>query len=68
MTPQVKSEGLATMMKVVQKEMKVPMMRTQLSSRLHAFTTGVFQYFHNTPGVREGVSKHLLFAHMNEKR
>ena len=43
MTPHVKSLGLATMMKVVEKERKVPMMRTQLSSLLQALTTGVFQ-------------------------
>ena len=49
MTPQVNSEGLWTMMKVVEKEMKVPMMRTQLSSLLQALTTGVFQYLHRTP-------------------
>ena len=49
MTPQVKSEGLATMMKVVENERKVPMMRTQLSSLLQALTTGVFQYFQRTP-------------------
>ena len=48
-TPQVNSEGLWTMMKVVEKEMKVPMMRTQLSSLLQALTTGVFQYLHRTP-------------------
>ena len=48
-TPQVKSDGLATMMKVVEKERKVPMMRTQLSSLLQARTTGVFQNFHRTP-------------------
>ena len=47
MTPQVKSLGLATMMNVVEKERKVPMMRTQLSSLLQARTTGVFQYLHN---------------------
>ena len=49
MTPQVNSEGLCTIMKVVEKEMKVPMMRTQLSSLLQALTTGVFQYLHRTP-------------------
>ena len=49
MTPQVKSLGLATMMNVVEKERNVPMMRTQLSSRLHARTTGVFQNFQSTP-------------------
>ena len=49
MTPQVKSDGLATMMKVVEKERNVPMSRTQLSSLLQALTTGVFQYFHSTP-------------------
>ena len=49
MTPQVNSEGLWTMMKVVAKEMKVPMMRTQLSSLLHALTMGVFQYLQRTP-------------------
>ena len=49
MTPQVNSEGFRTMMKVVEKEMKVPMMRTQLSSLLQALTTGVFQNFHRTP-------------------
>ena len=48
-TPQVNSEGLWTMMKVVENEMKVPMMRTQLSSLLQALTTGVFQYFQRTP-------------------
>ena len=48
-TPQVNSEGLCTMMKVVEKEIKVPMMRTQLSSLLQALTTGVFQYFQRTP-------------------
>ena len=48
-TPQVNSEGLWTMMKVVEKEMNVPMMRTQLSSLEQALTTGVFQYLHNTP-------------------
>ena len=52
-TPQVNSEGLWTMMKVVEKEMKVPMMRTQLSSLLQALTTGVFQYFQRTPDQSE---------------
>ena len=47
MTPQVKSLGLATMMNVVENERKVPIIRTQLSSLLHALTTGVFQYLHN---------------------
>jgi hypothetical protein len=32
MTPQLKSVGLLTMMKVVLKERKVPMMRTQLAA------------------------------------
>ena len=49
MTPQVKSDGFATMMKVVEKERNVPMIRTQLSSRLQARTTGVFQNFQRTP-------------------
>ena len=49
MTPQVKPVGLVTIMNVVQNDIKVPIMRTQLSSLLHAFTTGVFQYFHRTP-------------------
>ena len=49
MTPQVKSDGFATMMKVVEKDRKVPMIRTQLNSLLQARTTGVFQNFQRTP-------------------
>ena len=49
MTPQVNSEGLWTMMKVVENEMNVPMMSTQLSSLLQALTMGVFQYLQRTP-------------------
>ena len=55
MTPQVKSDGLVTMMKVVEKERKVPIRRTQLSSRLQDFTIGVSQYRQSTP-IQSGVS------------
>ena len=60
MTPHVKSLGLATMMKVVEKERKVPMMRTQLSSLEQALTTGVFQYLHNTPEAMVVISRPVL--------
>ena len=43
MRPQVRVDGLATMMKVVEKERKVPEMRTQESSLEQALTTGVSQ-------------------------
>ena len=52
-TPQVKSDGLLTMIKVVENDKNVPVIKTQLSSLLQALTTGVFQYFHNTPTTTE---------------
>ena len=62
MTPQVKSLGLATMMNVVEKERKVPMMRTQLSSLLQARTTGVFQYLHK---MSLSSNRHHLHYHLH---
>ena len=43
MTPQVKSVGLVTMMKVVQNEMKVPMIKTQL--HIHTYDKVLFGTF-----------------------
>ena len=43
MTPQVKSVGLVTMMKVVQNEMKVPMIKTQL--HIHTYEKVLFGIF-----------------------
>ena len=60
MTPHVKSLGLATMMNVVEKERKVPIMRTQLSSLEQALTTGVFQYLHNTPEAMVVIRRPVL--------